>query len=304
MTNNKHQAIRDFELKILDIISDNLEMITGQSIKVELTSVEELKLSELEEKSNQNILIHIPFERSNFGDWNIFFKKELGGLLSSSMIGKEPVPEFTDEQIEPLHELMAQIMSPYLSELSSIKSQSVETSDMQISVVEDLQPTSLDEDSVLVTISVAFAERDPIQMFKVVPNKLGEFLESSESGDSESDLDVGESEDEEFYEVDRAQFDSLDDLVGKKGNGTNINMLMDLEMPITIELGRTKLSIQEILALGQGSIVELDKLSGDPVDVFINDKRFARGEVVVVDENFGVRITEIISAAEKLKSLQ
>jgi flagellar motor switch protein FliN/FliY len=81
-------------------------------------------------------------------------------------------------------------------------------------------------------------------------------------------------------------------------------MLMDIEMPITIELGRTKLSIKEILTLGQGSIIELDKLSGDPVDVFINEKRFARGEVVVVDENFGVRITEIVSPTEKIRSLQ
>ncbi len=112
------------------------------------------------------------------------------------------------------------------------------------------------------------------------------------------------SEDGEKVQVNNAQFQTFADEASPKSNGANLDMLMDLEMAITIELGRTKLSVREVLDLGQGSIIELDKLSGDPVDVFINDRRFARGEVVVVDENFGVRITEILSPSEKLQSLQ
>ena len=75
------------------------------------------------------------------------------------------------------------------------------------------------------------------------------------------------------------------------GKTSSIDLLMDVNLPVSIELGRTQLSISEILALGPGSVVELARLAGEPVDVMVNHKLVARGEVVVVDENFAVRIT-------------
>jgi flagellar motor switch protein FliN/FliY len=83
----------------------------------------------------------------------------------------------------------------------------------------------------------------------------------------------------------------------------HIEMLMDLKLPIVIELGRTSMFIKDILKLAPGSIVELDKLSGDPVDIYVNEKKFAEGEVVVIDENFGVRITEVIKPEERVRKL-
>ena len=78
---------------------------------------------------------------------------------------------------------------------------------------------------------------------------------------------------------------------------------MDLELPIAIELGRTRMLIRDLVRLGAGSIIELNKLSGEPVDLYVNEKKFARGEVVVIDENFGVRITEILKVEERLQHL-
>ena len=75
----------------------------------------------------------------------------------------------------------------------------------------------------------------------------------------------------------------------------NLNLLMDINLEIVVELGRTKKRINEILELSQGSIIELDRVSGEPVDLLINGKVVAKGEVVVIDEYFGVRITEIIN---------
>jgi flagellar motor switch protein FliN/FliY len=83
----------------------------------------------------------------------------------------------------------------------------------------------------------------------------------------------------------------------------NLDLLLDVSLPISIELGRTSMSIQEILKLGPGSIVELDKLAGEPVDLLVNNKIVAKGEVVVIDENFGIRVTSLISPEERLKSL-
>ncbi|PEQ89559.1 flagellar motor switch protein FliN [Bacillus sp. AFS006103] len=75
----------------------------------------------------------------------------------------------------------------------------------------------------------------------------------------------------------------------------NLNLLMDINLEVVVELGRTKKKINEILELSQGSIIELDRVSGEPVDLLINGKVVAKGEVVVIDEYFGVRITEIIN---------
>jgi len=90
---------------------------------------------------------------------------------------------------------------------------------------------------------------------------------------------------------------------GSTGNKA-LDLLMDIEMPIVIELGRSQMSLKRILELGPGAIVEMDRLAGEPVDILINGKVVARGEVVVVDENFGVRIISLVSPEERLKLLR
>lgn len=87
-------------------------------------------------------------------------------------------------------------------------------------------------------------------------------------------------------------------------NEQNLNLLLDIPLQVTVELGRTKKLIKDILELGPGSIVELDKLAGEPVDILVNNKLIAKGEVVVIEENFGVRVTEIVSQWERLMKLQ
>ncbi|MCI2255442.1 flagellar motor switch phosphatase FliY [Domibacillus sp. PGB-M46] len=83
----------------------------------------------------------------------------------------------------------------------------------------------------------------------------------------------------------------------------NLNMLFDIPLQVTVELGRTNRNVKDILELTSGSIIELDKLAGEPVDVLVNNRLIARGEVVVIEENFGVRITNIASPADRLKNL-
>jgi flagellar motor switch protein FliN/FliY len=78
-------------------------------------------------------------------------------------------------------------------------------------------------------------------------------------------------------------------------NEVPMAMLMDLTLPLSIELGRTRMTVQDILRLGRGSVVQLERLAGEPIDLYVADRRFAEGEVVVLGEHFGVRITRIIS---------
>jgi flagellar motor switch protein FliN/FliY len=83
----------------------------------------------------------------------------------------------------------------------------------------------------------------------------------------------------------------------------SIDLLMDVSMRVSVELGRSRLTVEEVLQLGPGSVVELDKLAGEPVDILVNERLIARGEVVVVDENFGVRVTEIVSPRQRATAM-
>jgi flagellar motor switch protein FliN len=85
---------------------------------------------------------------------------------------------------------------------------------------------------------------------------------------------------------------------------TNLGLLLDIPLKVTVELGRTQKTIKDILELSQGSIVELDKLAGEPVDILVNNKLIAKGEVVVIDENFGVRVTDIVSQWDRIQKIQ
>lgn len=88
------------------------------------------------------------------------------------------------------------------------------------------------------------------------------------------------------------------------GDPANIGLIMDVPLRVTVELGRKQMLVRDVLDLGKGSLIELDKLAGEPVDVFVNGKLIAKGEVVVIDENFGVKVTSIVTPVERLQNLQ
>ncbi len=103
--------------------------------------------------------------------------------------------------------------------------------------------------------------------------------------------------------VQPAQFSPLGSSKTGKETG-NLGLIMDVPLQVTVELGNTRMKIKDILELGLGSIIELDKLAGDPVDIYVNGKMIAKGEVVVIDENFGIKITDIVSPIERANTLQ
>lgn len=91
---------------------------------------------------------------------------------------------------------------------------------------------------------------------------------------------------------------------GNTAKDRNLSLILDIPLRVTVELGRTKMPVSELLNLTQGSVVELSKLAGEPMEVLVNDKLIAKGEAVVVNEKFGVRLTDIISPTERVESLK
>ena len=128
--------------------------------------------------------------------------------------------------------------------------------------------------------------------------------------DTDQDVESTNVEGEETAEAPVEDNDELadgggDDKTNDKANGepASLDLILDIPLTVTVELGRSKMLINDLLQLGQGSVVELTKLVGDPLEVLVNNKLVARGEVVVVNEKFGVRLTDIVTPMERVKSL-
>jgi flagellar motor switch protein FliN/FliY len=97
---------------------------------------------------------------------------------------------------------------------------------------------------------------------------------------------------------------NLQDSGTRTGDDVNLDVILDIPVTLSIELGRTKIAIRNLLQLNQGSVVELDRLAGAPMDVLVNGTLIAHGEVVVVNEKFGIRMTDVVSPAERVKKLK
>ena len=194
---------------------------------------------------------------------------------------------------------------------------------------QDLEPAVAEDDDLEAQMAATMAaegltdsvEEDDLeaQMSEAMAAELGEEqgdddLEaqmaaamSEEESTLEENLLDGLSEgledgDESGVSVRPAEFQQLKP-TDESGEKDNVKRLMDVSLTLSVELGRKKMQIREILDLGPGKIIELDKLAGEPVDLLVNGKMLARGEVVVVDENFGVRITDLISPKDRVRSM-
>jgi flagellar motor switch protein FliN/FliY len=115
-------------------------------------------------------------------------------------------------------------------------------------------------------------------------------------------LEEAEGENQDNFESDSGSQGETDPGVSLAGGDPKLELLFDLQLPVSIELGRTNMLIKDILRLGRGSVIEFDKLVSEPVDVIINGKKVAEGEVVVIDKHFGIRVTTLVDPAERMRA--
>lgn len=105
--------------------------------------------------------------------------------------------------------------------------------------------------------------------------------------------------------VERAKFDELGDSQDNEGgHDINLDVVLNVDLDLALEVGRTTISVRNLLQLNQGSVVELDRLAGEPLDVLVNGTLIARGEVVVVNDKYGIRLTDVVSPAERIRRFQ
>ncbi|QKS71428.1 flagellar motor switch phosphatase FliY [Paenalkalicoccus suaedae] len=177
-----------------------------------------------------------------------------------------------------------------VDKLMNPQSSSTDEEELIAEVEEELQPTSQPEQ---VSQPAPSAEQPNREPERAQAAERGSQLVSRQAQIPDRDVNVQPAAFSNF------EAPSLSDQEAR-----NLDMLMEIPLEVTVELGRTKRSIKEILELSHGSIIELDKLAGEPVDILVNQRLIAKGEVVVIDENFGVRVTDIVSRQDRLKNLK
>jgi flagellar motor switch protein FliN/FliY len=247
---------------------------------------------------------------------NIFLIPAKDALKIAELFSNQPNMELNDYAMNILSEAFNSLNGTALNAISSKYSKQISFSAPTIDVFDDAAGIRFPGGSQAIDLSYNLNPENssPISIHQVMSVPLGKsFIQIGKSGgrsgggyvDDTSDYGGGGGRQKQRQpsniQVRPVQFQNLEQEFAAQGSG-NISLLLDIYMQLTVELGRTRMQIKEILGLGEGSIIELEKLAGEPVDLLVNGKLIAKGEVVVIDENFGVRVTEIVSPHERIDS--
>lgn len=258
--------------------------------------------------------------------------------------GTDPKPELSEIQISAVQEAMNQMMGSAATSMSTVFNKKVDISPPSIDLMnlgagEGINAIPNDELLIKISFRLKIGELIDSNIMQLLPLEFGLKLVKSLMGEDEENQVAATIMEERVeatptpvpqqqqqmheqvqpqaqmqftqtrpqtpqVEVQQAQFASFETPSLSQNESRNLNLLLDIPLQVTVELGRTKRTVKDILELTSGSIIELDKLAGEPVDILVNNRHIAKGEVVVIDENFGVRITDILSQAERIHNLR
>ncbi len=229
------------------------------------------------------------------------------GSISALMMGDESgtaPPDLSEAHQSTIQEFTNQLLSSMATQFASNLGSGINTSPAVLSMVNNPAELQLPMGGSIYKITYDFSIEGVLssKLYHVMDPNIGSGLTSS-AGFAPQPAGQTQSFQQQQVGISPVKFPPLDEGI-PQGVGGNISLLLDVPMTLTVELGRTTQLVQDILGLGEGSIIELDKLAGEPVDLLVNGKLIAKGEVVVIDENFGVRVTDIVSPAERLSGLQ
>lgn len=305
-----------------------------------LTTQRELK----EQYPNPYVLVNVAYKEGLHGGNILILKMRDAAIIADLMMGgdgQNPKEELEQIALSAVGEAMNQMVGNAATSLSTLFAKRIEVDVPQVSVIDlgsdDLDIVGLHDYLATVSFKLLIEGLVDSEVMLVFPyNFAVELVDSMIGGSSAappeppkesvkpapvsvsqapaapvaaSPMVAATPEPGRYVEpkpqvmVQPAQFASFGSHHTPK-EPSNIGLILDVPLQVTVELGSTRKKIKDILELGVGSIVELDKLAGDPVDIFVNGKLIAKGEVVVIDENFGIKVTDIVSPIERANTLQ
>ncbi|MBI4778614.1 flagellar motor switch protein FliN, partial [Candidatus Desantisbacteria bacterium] len=251
------------------------------------------------------IAVEVDYSGGITGHTYLIFLKEQGTLIADIMLGgdgKAPPKEINDLYLGALGEALGQMIDSSASSISHTMGKTVTASQPKIKIVNfaseqvDL-PILKHQKVVKVKYNLKLGDLSSGNLVQLMPVDIAKPIVDNilgEKGEKRGETVNAEISPTFVSGVSPVQFASLKSTGGPAIPG-NIRLIMDVPMDVTVELGRKKMSVREILDLGVGSIVELDRMAGESVDILANGKLVAKGGVVVIDDTFGVRVTEIIA---------
>jgi flagellar motor switch protein FliN/FliY len=295
---------------ISTVLNKDISFVIAQCEKADKAVIQKNPASNM-------VLICAPFKTGIAGTLYCLMEKRSVAMLSDLMMMGDGSAEFSEDHKDAIAELFSQVMGSYTTALGEKIGESVSQGAVSAAGCDWASlPFSIEEsDMAVLTLSVGGAGSADIVF--VMPDSLSEQLAKkmaqvqTGSLDGEKSVGLNSSELEDLSQVTSPSGDSSftetpisGETMRTSAPRENVDMLLDVELDVSIELGRTNLSIKRILEMGPGSIVELDRMAGEPVDLLVNNKVVAKGEVVVVDENFGIRIVSLVSPEERIRSLR
>ncbi len=295
-------------------VSPALSGYLGKNITISNAMVEVKTADALRSELNkQYVQVAMNFSGSLNGANLVVFTMNDAGVISSLMMGDDsgaPPAELTDAHQSTLQEFVSQMLSSTATHLSENLGGSVNTTVPELSVAGSGQELALPQGNELVQVTYNLNIEGLVnsRFYHIMDIGLARELAGSAGGVSAGGEQMQQAQEPQQQRgpqvgISPVKFPPLGEGMPAAASG-NINLLLDVPMTLTVELGRTRQLVKDILGLGEGSIIELDKLAGEPVDLLVNGKLIAKGEVVVIDENFGVRVTDIVSPAERLNKIQ
>ncbi|TQR21095.1 flagellar motor switch phosphatase FliY [Psychrobacillus vulpis] len=314
----------------VEITTPNINMINRSKLK--------------EEFPHPYVAVQVQYTAGLIGMNLLVIKQSDAAIIADLMLGGDgtnPNPELSEIQLSAVQEAMNQMMGSAATSMSTVFNKKVDISPPSIDLMNlqvDEGVDALPNEDLLIKVSfrLKIGELIDSNIMQLLPLDFGLKLVKSLMGADEDQQEVAATLVEERVEtrpvatqkvqekaapqvqmqftqpraqtpqveVQQAQFASFDAPSLTQNESRNLNLLLDIPLQVTVELGRTKRTVKDILELTNGSIIELDKLAGEPVDILVNNRHIAKGEVVVIDENFGVRITDILSQAERIHNLR
>ncbi len=273
-------------------------------------------LSSLEEIVGQDgVFLTISVKSGIAGQFHLLMRKGDVAVISDLMLMGDGTAPYNDDHREAMNEMINQVTNAFenasLNEIGvQISGGSVSTSDLDLSILPEPLASSL-----MVPVTVTVGEKVNSAAVLYFSSSFSDAVSaavavSSQEETAPAPVGFNTSELDDLSKV--TSFDSQQDdfremtLAGApiKAPKENIEMLLDIDLDVSIELGRSSLTIKRILDLAPGAVVELDRMAGEPVDLLVNNKVVAKGEVVVIDESFGIRIVSLVSPEERIKSLR
>ena len=275
-------------------IAEAAEQLFNTSLQAEYVE-DQISLQKVFEEKGQHICAYFKTKASNYEYGHVFlFSPELASQLYAWMIGAEPEGELSEEQLEGLKEATDQIFGRIKMSITSDDAPAIdELKVFEAGSFDNLKEYFADIEGHSAKFNLEFKEKSFEMIYHFLP------IEYEQNREENTDM-----ENKDVVDVQSAEFEAM---AGKSLPGNtpkNIDMLMDVELEVSVELGRKPVLISDVLKLGKGSILELEKSAGENLDIIVNGKKLAEGEVVVIDEHFGIRITQLVSPKDRVQLLQ